>query len=475
MCTLDAYAGTWAGDELRYLDLGDARRKARAVALLEAQARRPDATLPEACPDLAAVRAAYRFLENAAVTPEALRTAHHQRTRDRVRAQSLTLLLQDTTELDYATHPATTGLGPLACARRQGLHVHSTLAVTPEGVPLGLVDQQIWARDAAEHGKAKQRRTRAQAEKESQRWLDALAASHQDLSPTVATLTIADREADIHALFAAPRPAGAQLLIRGVHDRRVTDVDGTLTHVWAALQRVVPDARTLVVQVPRGHTGATRTARLSVRRTTLALHPPRRARGPAVAVQAILVTEVDPPAGVAPIQWLLLTTLPVPDHATALQCVRWYALRWRIERYHYVLKSGCQIERLQLESADALLRALALYSLVAVRVLHLTYAARETPTAPATDLFTLEELAMACAAITHRRLAADAVPTLATATRWLAQLGGFLGRTGDGPPGAKVIWRGLRRLDALVEGGRLALLALQSDPHPDKPPLVGNA
>jgi hypothetical protein len=459
MLSLDHLASTWGGQEFRYLHVGDQRRKARAMALLNHLVVTAGAPLPAVLTTPATLQAAYRFLAHPAVTPQALTSAHRARALDRIRPRDTLLLIQDTTELDYTAHPATTGLGPLTCPTHQGLHVHTTLAATPDGVPLGVLAQHVWVRDPATTGQAQQRRTRPQATKESQRWLDALAASHAEVPAHVHTITLADREADLSALFAAPRPAHADLLIRATHPRTVTvEATGVETALPDAVQHATPCAEPLVVEVPAGHTGHARTATLTLRVTTVILHAPHRRAGRVGPVQVLLAEEEAPPAGVAPIRWLLLTTLPVPDRAAAGQCVRWYARRWLIERYHYVLKSGCGLERLQLDSAAALETALALYSPVAWRLLFLTYLSRQVSPPPATMALASDELAVLCAAATRHPLAADESPTLTTAIRWLARLGGFQGRPSDGDPGVKVLWRGLRKLADLVEGARLAIL-----------------
>ncbi|MCY0903228.1 MAG: IS4 family transposase, partial [Firmicutes bacterium] len=151
-----------------------------------------------------------------------------------------------------------------------------------------------------------------------------------------------------------------------------------------------------------------------------------------------------------PIEWMLLTTLPITTLAEGLQCLTWYTYRWRIERYHYILKSGCQIEKLQLETKDRLMRALAVYSIVASRLLRLTYQARETPEAPCTEALSESEWRALYTATHKRTIVPKHPPTMQTAILWIAKLGGFLGRKHDGNPGLKVLWRGFRRLHDLT-------------------------
>jgi IS4 transposase len=245
---------------------------------------------------------------------------------------------------------------------------------------------------------------------------------------------VADREADIFDLFASPRRAGAELLIRASQNRRVEDAAGT---VWAAI-RQVPAQGVHMVTVRRNKDQPPRQAQMTLRWTTLRVRPPKaRAlalQGPAIPLQLILAQEVAPPSDVPPICWLLVTTLPVHTFADAVQCVQWYTQRWLIERYHYVLKSGCKVERLQLASADRLERALATYSIVAWRLLWLTYMARHHPDTPAQTIFDPHEW-RALGTLLRPPVGTARCVTIRTAIRAIAQLGGFLARHSDGEPG----------------------------------------
>jgi len=447
---------SWATDELQHAALGDARRDRRLHQLVEALAAQPTASLPQACGSWAATKGAYRFFSSDRITPAAIGHAQVARTQDRLVDYSTILVLQDTTELNFTQHPATRGLGPLHRPTQQGLLVHSALAASPAGVPLGVLHQAVWTRAPAEVGKRHQRRQRDTIDKESQRWLTAFDATLEAVPPATEVVTVADREADIYDLFARPRRLNTHLLIRATHNRRV---EHEARYLWAAI-RQTPAGGRLTIDVPRTPARDPRSATLTVRWTTLALHPPRhhrqRAQLPPVVVQVVLVEEEAPPEGETALCWLLLTTLPVAGVAEAVRYVRWYAVRWVIERYHYVLKSGCGIEELQLESAAALKCALATYSIVAWRLLWLTYEARVAPEQPCDGVLEAHEWqALAC--VTHQTpIPPPTPPTLGEAVRWIAQLGGFLGRSRDGDPGVKTLWRGWQRLHDIAATWRLA-------------------
>jgi len=437
---------SWAAQELRYAQLGDARLNRRLVRLVEDLAAQPTASVPQACGDWAATKGAYRFWDSPRVKLEAIGAAHRQSTIERLRRHSTILVLQDTTDLDFTHHPVTQGLGPLDHPTHQGLKVHSALTASTQGVPLGLIHQEVWARDPEAVGKRHRRRQRETKDKESQRWLTAQAAGQEAVPEGIRGIAIADREADIYDLFAAPRQPGVHLLIRAAHNRRVSH---EARYLWDAI-RQSPVRGQLTIELRRKEDQPPRQATLTVRYTTLAIHPPRHHRRRAslrpIPLQVILAEEENPPPGVTPLCWLLLTTLPVTTFEEAVQCVRWYSYRWLVERYHFVLKSGCRLEELQLEKAERIQRALATYCIVAWRLLWLTYEARQNPDAPCDTVLEAHEWQALSCTIHKTPIPPTASPTLHEAVRWIAQLGGFLGRKHDGEPGVKTIWRGLRRL-----------------------------
>lgn len=460
---------TWASEMIGEVALGDERLNRRWASLVEAFAEHPAESIPEACGSWAATQAAYRFFDNGAVRPEQLILALAAATAKRSAGLPLLLAVQDTTSLDYTSHTDTEGLGPLEHPKHQGLFVHTTLAVNPVGgVPLGILSQETWARDPEVEGKRDKRKVLPIEAKESARWLLALKQTEVRFGPATRVLTVADREADIYELFALAHELVGDWLIRARHDRNLV---GDERHLLATVEQAPVSACTSV-ELARTDQREARRAKLEIRRAEVVLRPPTRPvkviaewwrehpkvehlapeKLEPVRVGVVLVTEVDVPTGVKPLRWLLLTSLAVKTPEQALAVVGYYRLRWLVERYHYVLKSGCQVERLQLETAERLRRALAVYSEVAWQLLWLAYEARADPETPCTKV--LDELSW-------RLLAARDCPTvvlpvtppdLRTAVRKIAMLGGFLGRKGDGEPGVKTLWRGLRRLNDMVAG-----------------------
>ena len=445
----------WEAHELRHAQLGDVRLNRRLVNVVGTLASHPTSSVPEACDSWADTKGVYRLWDSSRVTPQAIREAHTQSTLERLEGLGVVLAIQDTTSLDFTHLPATKGVGPLDHPGRQGVKVHSVLAASAQGVPLGIIHQQDWVRDPQTVGKRHKRRQYATKDKESQRWLTALEATQELISQETTVVTVADREADIYDLLATPRRPGSELLIRATHNRRVSH---QAHYLWDAVVQS-PVRGELSLQLNRKDNQPPRKATLTVRYTTLAIHPPRhrlsKEHSEPVPVQVILAQEENPPPDLTPVRWLLFTTLSVRNYQDAIRCLRWYSYRWLVERYHYVLKSGCNIEKLQLEEAHRILRALATYCIVAWRLLWLTYEARQNPDSPCDNVLEVHEWQSLYCTVHKTPVPPERPPTLREAVRWIAQLGGFLGRKHDGEPGVKTIWRGLRRLNDIAETWKL--------------------
>ena len=453
-------AAAWAITEFGHAELGDERRTERLLMIATAFAQQPTAPIPQACGPGPATQGAYRFFENDDIDPEAIRDAHHQSTLERVRLAPVVLALQDTSSLNYSTHPQTEGLGPIGTRRQKiiGLLLHSTLAVTPSGQPLGLLHSAVRARDPKAVGSAQARHLKPTAEKESQKWLDSLSACQQmaPQCPKTLLVNVADREGDLYDLFAqalAPTEnSSVHLLVRSQHNRKLAGEDHLL---WEAVARR-RSAGQLQVRVGRRAEQPARLATLSIRFSPVTLQAPTRKAGqPPLKLWAIEARELRAPKGGSPIVWRLLTTLPVTSVEEACQRVGWYAQRWQIEVIHKVLKSGCKIEQRQLETAARLDRVLAVDQVVAWRLLALCKAAREQPDeAVSAWLSQAEWQALWCHV--HQRTTPPATPpSVRQAVRWIAQLGGFMARKGDGEPGPITLWRGLHRLNDLTAMWRL--------------------
>jgi hypothetical protein len=383
---------------------------------------------------------------------------------ERLREQGggVVLWVQDTTSFDFKHHPHTAGMGPLENQHMRGFLAHTTLLVSASGVPLGVWNQQVWVRETG-GGKRNQRHERAFSEKESFKWvvgLPDLAAA----APHVQVITVGDREAHIYEWLDTLHDQAVDFIVRASQGRSVTPEGQALFEAV----RAWPVQHSYTLSLKRRPDRDPRDAVVELRFGTLTLQAPHRAQGthPTLTVQVVEIREPDPPPGEEAVHWLLLTSLPVLTLAQAQQIVTWYTYRWLIERFHYVLKSGCQLEDRQLQTQPRLKRLLGVFNLVAWRLLWLTYQARQTPDASCRVALTEPEW-QALYAHYHRTTRLPATPpTLHQATRWIAQLGGFLGRKSDGEPGVKVLWRGWMRLQDIVDAWQLF--------HPP-PRHVGNA
>ncbi len=444
----------WAIREFAHAKLPDQRHHRRLQIMATAFAQKPTAPIPQACPTPGEAKGAYRFLENERIRPLSIRQAHPEATLERVGAHPVVLAVQDTTALNYSTHPKTEGLGLLGShsPKTVGLLLHSTLAITPAGQPLGFLHNAVCVRRG--RGLRATRHQRGLAQKESHKWIESLEAC-QTLAPRcpqTRLVNITDREGDLYELFvqaaSVSRESKVDLLVRARHDRKLEDQDRTL---WEEVARQ-PVAATITVLVGRRGEQPSRIARLNIRFCRVCLKAPRRkADQPPIPLWVLTAQEGSSvPKGAARIGWRLLTTCPVTNAPEAMEKVQWYAQRWQIEVTHKVLKSGCQIEQRQLETAQRLERVLSLDLVVAWRVLALCKAARQTPDDPISNWLPAAQWQALCAYVYRRTTPPKAVPGVRQAVRWIAQLGGFLARRSDGEPGTKTLWRGLQELNAMT-------------------------
>lgn len=458
----------WAEEEFGGARLGDARLRQRLVVIARDFYARPHAQIPQACQSRAKTKAAYRFFTHPDTTMDALLEPHCQATRQRIAHEQIVLAVQDTTSLNYSTHPATEQLGPIG-ARPDGivgLLVHDTMAFSLEGTPLGLLDVQCWARDERAFGKKHHRRERPIEHKESHKWLKSFrrVADVQQRCPTTMLVSVGDREADLYELFhlALGTPQGPKLLVRAEQDRLLADGQA---HLWPTVEQQ-PLAGVQEIAVPRRGKQPARIAQLEIRWAEVTLKPPqgKAGYGP-VTLWAVLAQEAQAPDGIDPLRWMLLTTCPVTSFAAASEKLQWYTTRWGIEIYHRTLKSGCQIEERQLGTADRIEACLAIDMVVAWRIYHLTKLGREVPDVPCTVCFDEAEWKALTAYITKIPVPPAEPPSLRQAIHMVASLGGFLGRKGDGEPGTQTLWLGLQRVDDLAAMWKILV------PHRRPPPV----
>jgi hypothetical protein len=454
MSTMLVSPGEWAQNEFGFAQLGDQRRNRRLVNIAKNLAAHPGGTLPQAFPDWAELKAAYRFFGQAGVHYQQVLAPHVERTRVGCRQAGEYLIIEDTTLLDYTTHWAAEDLGQIGTAGR-GFELHSALAVRveswtlaqrPEGVVLGLFGQSCVTPRPAPEGES--RRERLRRPRKSQRWAEAFKTAGRPPAGSQ-WIYVADRESDFYEPLQICQQHGVDFIIRGFNNRRLAEGQG---HLQAALASgVVLGQTTVELRTRPGQTA--RTAKVELRAVQVDLDGPWRPGGwqdPLPGVTAVEVREVDlTKTNQPPLHWLLLTSLACTTLAQAQRVVGRYTARWWIEEYHKALKSGTEVEASQLEHARRLEALIAVLAVVAVRLLSTKMLARSRPEGPEAALSFGPEIV----ALLERKYG----PPKGGWTNQqlivaIARIGGFLARKNDGSPGWQTIWRGWQRLSWMVEG-----------------------
>jgi Transposase DNA-binding/Transposase DDE domain len=426
-------------------------------------------TIPFACQDWTNTKAAYRFLSNGRVNERAILAGHFQASRDRfAAAEGSILVLHDTTEFSY-TRESKEAIGILykSCGSKDkdgrprlhtvcGILMHSSLAVTTEGLPLGLAAIKFWTRSKFKGANALKKKvnpTRVPIEaKESVRWLENLRQSTELLGDPSRCVHIGDRESDIYELFCAAQESGTKFLLRTCVDRLADDGK----HTIAAVMRRIKVKATHKVEV-RDAKGTVSLATVKVKYHRLRVYPPigKQKEYPPLLLTVIYAQESSPPRNREKIDWKLITNLPVRSRKDAVEKLGWYAMRWRIETFHKILKSGCRAEASKLRTAERIANLIAVFCILSWRIFWMTMMNRVAPVAsPLVALTKIETQLLdrlVPTTINHPRA------TLSTYLVKIARLGGYLNRAKDSPPGNTVMWRGLSRLTDIELGFLLAV------------------
>jgi hypothetical protein len=480
--TAAAHAAKPRKSKPRKSNSGNVKLKKRYKTILKSMSRKASLKFPAGCNGSAEVKAAYRFVDNEHITFISILDPHHEATIERIRQQTVVLIPQDTTELDVTRpHEVMVGSGPLNDTSRVGFHDHVSLALTPEHLPLGTVDAKVWARDPVEFEKdadqkRAERRAKSIEEKESVRWLEGYRAACRVAEEATETLivSLADSEADIYELILEGQPVAgvrkASFIIRACQNRALVVPDDALSSESHRLLREqvastpVLGHQTIEVRRrdpkskddrKRKQAREPRIAEVEIRAARVRFRGPSRPGGRLEDVEcnAVLVTEPNPPPGVEPIEWLLLTDLPIDTIDDVLKIIEYYTCRWQIEIYFRILKSGCKVEESQLEHASRFEPYLALNMIVAWRIMHVMMLGRECPDLPCDIAFDDDEWKAVYATVKKQAPPAQP-PSMNTMVRLIAKLGGWLGRKCDGEPGPKAMWVGMQRMTDLALGWR---------------------
>ena len=455
---------SWIDEELAGSRFRDARLGQRLRTLMMQLAGSVGAPIPLACQDWANTKAAYRFLSNDLVSEEPILAGHFEATAQRAAAtEGLLLVLQDTTEFVYQrASPETIGYTKHVNSGRDkegrwrqhklcGVLMHASLAITLEGLPLGLTAARFWTRAKGLLAlKRKINQTRVPIEtKESMRWLENMRASTTLLHDAARLVHVGDRENDIYEFFCATQEIGTHFVVRTCVNRLAGDGKHTVATEMAEVE-VAGHHRFEIAD------GSWATLALKYKRVDV-LPPIGKARHyPPLSLTVIHATEVDPPEGRKPIDWKLLTDLPVDSPDQAVEKMAWYSMRWKIEVFFKILKSGCNAEKLRLRTAERLVNLIAIFCILGWRIFWMTMLNRSVPKESPECALTADEIGLI------DRIAARAGRSLATPRNLsgylteIARLGGYLARSHDPPPGNMIMWRGWSRLMDIQFGAELA-------------------
>lgn len=445
----------WAQVQFGQVELGDLRRTRRGVRVAEQMARHPAASIPEQAGNWSGTKASYRLFSEEEVTFEALCSGHWGLTRREAGEHPRVLFVQDTSCLDFSRHGSAEGLGPIGDNKGRGFMVHSTLCVNPSGSGevLGLAYQMLFCRQPTPEQETRAERRRR--DRESEIWRTSMREVGPP-PPDTQWIYVCDRYADDFETYQTCGEMRADFVIRVAQDRRAAmgHEASTPSDRLLRLARSLPATGGKTMWVRQRPTRQARWAKLLVTSAPVTVFPPWLAGRESEPLRGwvVRVWEIDPPEGEDPIEWVLLTTVPVVDLDMAVTIAFWYSLRWLIEEYYKCLKTGCSAEKRQLEEGERLRACIGVLAVVAVRLLQLKQQARVNPDRPA----------VACAPQGHVQVLAVYLQrsvegwTVREFWREVARLGGFLARKSDGDPGWQTVWRGWQKLDLLTIGAGLA-------------------
>jgi hypothetical protein len=363
------------------------------------------------------------------------------------------LAVQDTTGVNYHTHLKTEGIGYIS-DKTLGVNVHSCLAVTSDGLVLGVLDQSSYNRPEAKDESAShdRKKVRPIEEKESWRWLETLKRSTADIPEGIPVITVCDREGDMYELFAKAEEQEEAFLIRIVQNRMTVGNKRILDEI-----RKKRCQGRIGVTIPRDSRSSIpeREAVLQMRYAPFTIKRPHilnpvKTLPESIEVTVIYVKEEHPPKGNRPIEWFLMTSESVNTTEEAYEYVGYYMQRWKIERFHYVLKSGCAIEKLQERNIEKTVALILMYSIIAGKILNMTYMGRLKPEAPCSVLLGLDEWKLLYCIANKTKEEPEKAYTMKEAVEYLGWLGGPKRAPSDGPPGVKTIWLGLMKLYILL-------------------------
>lgn len=437
------------------ITLPDLRLSKRLIHCTSCLLRRPNAAFSNAMSSWKEIKGWYRFTDNERVKPEEIMSYLGNNTAERCQKKDRVFVASDTTEIVFPKTQIRDCLGYGSSSESsRAFQVHTSIAIDTDGVPLGLIHQKCWNRDRAQYGKRVTRASRPIEEKESYKWIESVQGTLQafrSLKTPAHIIMLGDRESDIFEYFSYIKSQGVDAVIRSRANRKLTNETSLM---WDHVSQL-PLNYKVSFKIPRRLQHPSRTVELGIKyATNLLLKKPEQVKGKyePVAVNMIHVKELDPAKPAGALNWRIVTTLPINSGQEAWEIAQNYKYRWLIEEFHYILKSGCRVEKLQYRTFERLVRALTVLSGVAFELLRYKYLARIRPNLPAADYFLPDHLYVLELKIKMNRWRAPPGPmTLNTAVKTIAQIGGYMARKHDGEPGAKTLWLGWNEVCAIAE------------------------
>ena len=448
-------------DDYGNSDFGDKRLSDRLVKSITQLAANPSASISAASKDPYQAKAIYRFVGNDAVTVKAITKIAHDITVKNVHEAKppVVLCIQDTSELNYTNLKQTDGLGSISGRKTaRGMEVHSCMAVGEAGEVYGLLGQKIWVRPPENFGQSTPEHCKEVpiTEKESYKWLEMMDRAGSDFPEGTKVVHVCDREGDIYEFFCKAEKDGAFYLCRKSFNRKIEQEDGLKK--LSDLIDSLPEAERITVLVPRdSHTNRiAREAEVAIKYGKCTITKPTPLKKfeelpESLEIYFVTAEEIDPPEGQEKLLWHLITNVPTASIGDAVTRIKWYTQRWKIEIFHRTLKDGCKVEELQSESAGKLMKLVAIYSIIALNIMHLTYIARAHPDEVCEVCLTDDEWKILYRVANKTKMLPEKPPTIKEAVIMIAKLGGFLARKSDGFPGVTVIWRGLTSFYTILD------------------------
>ena len=442
--------------EFAGIDFGSKRLEERFIKTMEKMSKEPDKSIWLASGKRSEEKAVYRMLSNEKLSDEEILRQTAESTIRRISESGCEVILavQDTMGVNYDGHKKTPGMGWIG-DKTLGVNVHSCIAVTPEGLTLGLLSQTSWTRKVRSDTSVSRdkKKERSVEDKESYRWLKTMEASEKNISPEVKIIHICDRDGDMYELYEKASKENRLFVIRILQNRVTVDSGKIIDETKAGAV-----IGSMILTIPRNSqkNQPEREAELNVRAKTFNVKKPNWRRNDkhlseSVKMTVIYISEDQPPEGIEPIKWLLATNESVTGANEAMKISGYYIQRWKIERFHYVMKSGCQIEKIQQRSVDKIVTLILMYSVIAIKILNVTYLARLAPEIPCYAILDEDEWKVLYCAVNKTQSLPDEPYTIAEAVIYIAKLAGWGGAKSDGAPGLKVIWLGLSKLNFLLD------------------------